>query len=216
MTTPGQSDLSAIASAHRPASFINDCENFGEIVRAGRFVSGTDGITYALASSGFRWRWSTKGLRQRRDPGRIIFEGDAAALFKRPCPLGILTSMKWALGQYVAPPGELHWTPVAPDPLDPTRVVVRQATVRPYADQRRFRWLRLRALQRTVFLGDFLCLALTIPFIPKAVIARLPHPIWKQMGGETIENWEIMAGTTGVGWLVVQSAIWLLGWINRR
>ncbi|MBP2312627.1 hypothetical protein [Azospirillum soli] len=201
---------------YRPSSFVNDCDDFGMIVATGRFVSGTDGIAYVLASSGFRWRWSTKGLREREDPGRIIFEGDAATLFERPLPLGLLTSMKWALGQYVAPPGELHWTPIAPDPLDPRTLVVRQATVQPYQNRRRFIWLRLRAFQRMFFLGDFLFLVPAIPLILVAVIAILPYPAWKSMGGEAIENWQIMAGTFGGGWLVAQTAIWCFGWLNRR
>ncbi|MBK1839080.1 hypothetical protein JHL17_16840 [Azospirillum sp. YIM B02556] len=118
--------LSSSTYAH--GALVNFCDNFDRIRTSGQFRSNTGGRTYATTIQEWPRAWTSRErchtdfgallhpldpnrhlLNPLKDPGVIVFEGRAAALF-RPHPFeGLFSGYKWALNQFVTKDGILQW-----------------------------------------------------------------------------------------------------------
>ena len=81
-------------------------DDFGEICSSGRIWGQTEGSVYGMRVTNAP-RWRTMANVPSRDPGMIVFEGQAAALFRSHPVEGIYSGLKRVLGQQKAGFGDI-------------------------------------------------------------------------------------------------------------
>jgi RHS repeat-associated protein len=111
----------------------NVTDDFSEVVSSGRVWGQTEGSVYGMGSANAP-RWRTMADPPVRDPGTIIFEGQAASLFK-PHPIeGVYSGMKRLLGQQKAGFGDIVFDP-STSILRGNTLIIQNATLGPHAGQ---------------------------------------------------------------------------------
>jgi RHS repeat-associated protein len=114
-------------------AIYNVTDDFSKVVSSGRVWGQTEGSVYGMRSANAP-RWRTMADTPFRDPGTIIFEGQAAGLFK-PHPVeGLYSGLKRALGQQKAGFGDIVFNP-ASSTVRGNTLIIRNAYLSPHAGQ---------------------------------------------------------------------------------
>lgn len=87
---------------------LNHCESIHAIAETRRFVSRTERRMYAVNVLDIYLPWTTRGCKDS-DKGIVVLTAGATTVFRRHPVRGAFSAMKWALGQYVAPPGVVEF-----------------------------------------------------------------------------------------------------------
>ena len=111
--------------------------DIGKILESGRIWGQTEGSVYGMTyRNAPKWKSMSKSILE--DPGVVVFEGQAAGLFK-PHPIdGGWGAMKSGLGQYKAKFGDIVFTEapiVTRLPNGQLQLVVHSAEVGPHVGQ---------------------------------------------------------------------------------
>jgi RHS repeat-associated protein len=134
----------ALSRRRRPTTIYSVQQNIQEIRGSGRVWGQTEGVVWGMGSEGRSSRWRAMiepRLRTPIDPGVVVFEGSAAALFQ-PRPIsGIWSGIKNVLGQHTTGFGDVVFNRKTTEMVG-RRLVVREATVQPWLRQHRLRALR--------------------------------------------------------------------------
>jgi|GEM_PF-5561676 len=112
-----------------PKRIYSQVDNFNKIADDGRLWGQTEGSVYGMDTPNAS-RLRTMMDPKVADPGTIIFEGEAADLFKRHPIEGPYSGMKRAMGQHKAGFGDLVWDE-ADTVRDGNTLIVRKATLDP-------------------------------------------------------------------------------------
>jgi hypothetical protein len=107
--------------------------DISKIAESGRVWGKTEGTVYGMAVDNAP-RWRTSLGNKKVDPGKIVFEGQAADLFSKHPVEGIYSGIKRLVGQYKAPFGDIAFNKSTMS-FDGSTLVIRDADVVPHAGQ---------------------------------------------------------------------------------
>ena len=116
-----------------PDRIYTQVENIDAIAKSGRVWGQTEGSVYGMAMDNAP-RWRSMANPKLVDPGTVVFEGDAAGLF-RPHPVeGVYSALKRVLGQYKSGFGDIVFDPSSVA-FDGSTLTMRSAELGAHAGQ---------------------------------------------------------------------------------
>ncbi len=177
----------------------NDCNDFTKIIESSTFRSSVGGQVYAVNRRGFRLTWTTKDFwKTPRDPGLVVFEGDACCLFRHHPIEGPWTGAKTVFGQYVSAAGSIEWHPQCPWPRNSKTLYVSYAWLKPGPGRPKMKLWGRRLL------SDQWTLTCLLPLFPLYEYGYVES---------------VVAGAFGFGGVMAAAShavVRLLFWMNRR
>jgi RHS repeat-associated protein len=132
--------VAGIASTARKASVSRKIytytDDISKIRSSGRVWGQTEGSVYGMPVPDAHYRAMTKPtITSPQDPGLIIFEGEAAGMFKPHSIEGPYSGMKRLLGQEKAPFGDIIFDPNLIEVVNGNTIIIRQASIGSHAGQ---------------------------------------------------------------------------------
>lgn len=117
-----------------PTQIFTKTNDFSKILSSGRVWGQTEGSVWGMTSENAS-RWRTWIGSKTRDPGTLIFEGNAAKLFRPHPDEGWFSGIKRLLGQQKAGFGDIVFEESSMTLLPNNTLVIREAALATHAGQ---------------------------------------------------------------------------------